>query len=219
MYLNAQTTISHSHVKLIPYLPQHVKTYHSWMQNEQLRQLTASDLLSYEEELSNCHSWRTDNTKLTFLSANVASRDKRAELLGDINLFLSTEEPDDDDVGGETVVGEINMMIASSSTRGQGHGTRVLAMFVWWVGAQREAVVKEYLGETDGNQKLEVLVAKIDGGNVTSIGLFGKLGFTKVREEVNYFGEVEMRVRLDKAVKIARSLLGGTEPVVEIYDE
>lgn len=40
--------------------PEHVPTYNEWMQSEELRELTASEPLTLEEEYAMCDSWATD---------------------------------------------------------------------------------------------------------------------------------------------------------------
>ncbi|EEH10673.1 predicted protein [Histoplasma capsulatum G186AR] len=70
---------------------------------------------------------------------------------------------------------EIELMIAEKAKQGKGYGR-----------AGRGTVVV-------GEGKLAYLSAKIGAGNARSLGLFLSLGFTKVSDEPNVFGEVELR--------------------------
>lgn len=47
---------------LVPYLPKHVPVYHSWMQQQHLLDLTASERLTLEQEYANQISWTEDPT-------------------------------------------------------------------------------------------------------------------------------------------------------------
>jgi len=62
---------------------------------------------------------------------------------------------------------------------------------------QHQAILREYSSEPS---LLVYLRAKINAENEPSIALFKKAGFTKVSEEPNYFGEVEMQWDMDRAV-------------------
>ena len=46
--------------------PQHVPTYHSWMQDEVIRQQTGSEPLTLEAEYDMCASWKEDQDSETF---------------------------------------------------------------------------------------------------------------------------------------------------------
>ncbi|KAI1174010.1 acetyltransferase domain-containing protein [Nemania sp. FL0916] len=123
MRVNEHTAISTSRILLVPYGAHHVERYHEWMQDEVLREATASDPLTLEEEYENQQSWRTAHDKLTFIvcqrANNGATRDINASettssappvvyageddapcrMVGDVNLFLTpcdTEEEEED---------------------------------------------------------------------------------------------------------------------------
>ncbi|KAI0514375.1 acetyltransferase domain-containing protein [Xylaria bambusicola] len=136
MRVNEDLAVSASSVLLVPYDAHHVGRYHEWMQDEDLREATASDLLTLEEEYENQQSWRTAHDKLTFIvcqpatcnstssasvpvetepdtdattSASViyaGEDDVDARMVGDVNLFLTPDDNDDDDDGKD--VGEGN---------------------------------------------------------------------------------------------------------------
>lgn len=51
MRLNENTVLFGDRIILVPYRAEHVPTYHEWMKSPELLELTASEPLSYEEEL------------------------------------------------------------------------------------------------------------------------------------------------------------------------
>lgn len=52
---------------LVPYLLSYIETYHKWMQDPEILDLTASEPLTLEEEIQNQKSWLLDPLKYTFL--------------------------------------------------------------------------------------------------------------------------------------------------------
>lgn len=60
MRANSTTTIRGQKALLVPYSAKLVELYHSWMESEELREATASERLSLEEELENQKSWAED---------------------------------------------------------------------------------------------------------------------------------------------------------------
>ena len=44
----------------MPYSPEHVPIYHSWMESDELREATASERLTLEEEEEMQRSWSAD---------------------------------------------------------------------------------------------------------------------------------------------------------------
>ena len=65
--LNENVVLVSPQLVLIPYLPHHVPQYHRWMSDPELLLLTASEPLSYEEEVENQQSWLRSLDKLTFI--------------------------------------------------------------------------------------------------------------------------------------------------------
>jgi hypothetical protein len=91
------------------------------------------------------------------------------------------------------VVGEVGLMIAEKDMRGKGLGRTGLLAFLKFVAVHLDEILGEYEeGEEEG---LEYLRVMIGGGNSMSIRLFEGVGFRKVREELNSFGEVELRMK------------------------
>ncbi|KAF2842776.1 hypothetical protein M501DRAFT_1021280 [Patellaria atrata CBS 101060] len=212
MLLNAHIAGVADHVLLVPYCAHHVPTYHEWMQDEELRQATASEPLSLLAEYAMQQSWRADGDKLTFIvcacdqgiSETLSGvggikasdgYDAPEKMIGDVNLFLCEDDRDwdldDDGKGKGGLVGEIELMIASKVRQGKGYGKAALSAFLAFVARWEEAICADFDGRK--GRGLEYLRVKVGRGNVRSIGLFEKFGFTKVSEEPNYFGEFELR--------------------------
>merc|ERR1711865_350447 len=89
---NTTTCIAGERAVLYPYRPQHVETYHGWMKDPWLQEMTASEPLSLDEEIEMQRTWREDSDKCTFI---VLDRNRAPDessiggMAGDVNLFLS----------------------------------------------------------------------------------------------------------------------------------
>ena len=186
MLLNENVTVEGEKCVLVPYTKDLVEQYHSWFVNdEELLELTGSDLLTIEEEYANQESWRTDEQKLTFLI-----RDKTQEgkpLCGDINAFFSEFYEEDwthadmEPSKPDGLVAEINLMIAEKNSRRKGIAREALQLFTAYFLAKIHNV--------------KVLVAKIQLNNLASIKLFESLGYTEFKR-VECFNEVHYIKRL-----------------------
>jgi RimJ/RimL family protein N-acetyltransferase len=202
------------------------------MSSSELRDLTASDELTLDEEFANQQSWREDPSKLTFISADAttwnAKRDSGAAtfakdrsqeevwgvvdddstvMRGDVNMFFHEDEEDE-----EGILGEINIMVAEPITRGKGFGKRMLFMFLWYVLTYRMSLMEEYHGAGDGKgPSFSGFVAKVDKDNLVSIKMFESVGFWRVREEANYFGEVDLRLDVGLAGEKVEQYFKGDE--------
>uniref|UniRef100_A0A8C6UBM6 N-acetyltransferase 9 n=1 Tax=Neogobius melanostomus TaxID=47308 RepID=A0A8C6UBM6_9GOBI len=80
MRINEDTLLEGHRAVLVPYGPQHVPRYHSWMQSEELQLLTASEPLTLQQEYDMQRSWREDQdsespTLLIRLFGNVQNVD------------------------------------------------------------------------------------------------------------------------------------------------
>ncbi|RDI87079.1 hypothetical protein Vi05172_g2759 [Venturia inaequalis] len=241
MKLNATTSISTSKILLVPYSPHHVPQYHTWMQNPTLQKLTASEPLSLEEEYAMQESWREDGDKLTFIACLPVKKEGEEEgnggkgegekkvvqgglddeddgMIGDVNLFLS--EDDEEEENGpqnqrqqtKSVIGEIEIMVATSSARGKGHGKAILITFLWYIIQNTSAILLEYTKTADAT--LRYLRVRIDAENQTSISLFQKVGFTKRSPTPNYFNEIELRLSPSDATLLFKEM---QEPSIALY--
>ncbi|RPB28827.1 hypothetical protein L211DRAFT_855055 [Terfezia boudieri ATCC MYA-4762] len=115
MKLNEDTALLSPKILLVPYDPHHVPTYHQWMEDTALRDATASEGLSIEEEYNMQRGWRLDPDKLTFISvippaienetdkASIiaGSDDAASRMIGDVNLFFQEDDDDEDDESDE----------------------------------------------------------------------------------------------------------------------
>lgn len=60
MKQNYNTVIEGEHITLVPYREEHVRQYHAWMEDETLREATASERLSLE--VCNVHITKYNTT-------------------------------------------------------------------------------------------------------------------------------------------------------------
>jgi GNAT superfamily N-acetyltransferase len=133
-------------------------------------------------------------------------------MLGDVNLFLKFEDEDDASDEGlssrnPAVIGEVELMIAEKDSQGRGFGRASLLCFLHYTATHEVDILREFLRESQtgtmvdesqigrglADRRLEYLVVRIGLSNERSLGLFESLGFRKVKEEPNYFGELELR--------------------------
>ncbi|KAH8195946.1 hypothetical protein TruAng_009895 [Truncatella angustata] len=113
MKFNETIAISTPKVLLVPYDAHHVPQYHTWMEDAAIREATASDRLTLDEEYENQTSWRTSADKLTFIVCKplesipavaviAGEADDNERMVGDINMFLTPWEEDEAAEDGET---------------------------------------------------------------------------------------------------------------------
>ncbi|CEN61840.1 hypothetical protein ASPCAL08488 [Aspergillus calidoustus] len=218
MLFNATTAISTSKVLLVPYSKWHVPRYHEWMKDEEIQEATASEPLSLEEEYAMQQSWRADADKLTFIvclpvqaedgNENLSNHaDSPARMIGDINLFLRIDDGEEG-TSAPQIVGEIELMIAEKKDQRRGFGKAALLAFLRYVVEREAEILGEFVRRDEGARKtfgdgeekreggevkFEALSVKIGQKNERSLALFEGVGFRKLGEEPNYFGEWELR--------------------------
>lgn len=171
---NANIKIVGSKVILIPYEAKHVSKYHKWMENEELRTLTASEPLTLEDEFEMQRTWRESADKCCFLilckKKYEDSNDEIASLIGDTNLFLTSSQDNNQKCA------EIEIMIAEPEARSKGYGLQATSLMLNY-GMQ-------YL-------KIKLFFAKIGMNNYKSLKMFEKLHF-KEQERSIVFQEITM---------------------------
>lgn len=206
----------------------HYSQNHNLTLMQEIQEATASEPLSIEEEYSMQRRWRLDADKLTFIAcqpistANLtAESDSPSNMIGDINLFLRIDDGADG-LSPPEIVGEIELMIAEKSNQRRGFGKAALLAFMKYIAERQELICGEFVGSLDEEmkgkledraEKFACLSVKIGKENERSLNLFEGLGFVKVEEEPNFFGEFELR-RADLEVEEAMKEAG-----VEGYKE
>ncbi|KAE8452445.1 hypothetical protein EG329_000347 [Mollisiaceae sp. DMI_Dod_QoI] len=195
MLVNKETAILTTAVLLVPYERIHVPTYHEWMKDEEIQEATASEPLSLDEEYAMQASWRSDHDKLTFIacmpsslaSVKVGDCDTPERMIGDVNLFLSVADEDE-----EGCIGELELMIAPTEARKQGYGRATILTFLHYIQIHLDDILAEYKSKQSADKmRLLQLKVKIGSKNEKSMKLFESIGFIKVEESPNYFGEFE----------------------------
>ncbi|EPE32296.1 Acyl-CoA N-acyltransferases (Nat) [Glarea lozoyensis ATCC 20868] len=213
-------------VLLVPYESRHVERYHEWMSDPLLQEQTSSLPLTHPDEYAMQKSWRVDRDKLTFIiclplttipsltpistadettTGQVRSGevDTPERMVGDVNMFLS-----DDDENDERVLGELEIMIAEKEMRGKGFARSALVTFIHFIRTHVSDILLEYstpssptittssnpIPATIPPRNKLTLHAKISQENTASLALFESFGFCKTREEVSYFGEWDVRL-------------------------
>lgn len=213
MRCNADTVLVTPDVRLVPYRPEHVATYHGWMQDAELLRLTASERLDAAEEAANQASWAADASKGTFIILEGGRDGSYAAaappMVGDVNFYLlpaggggggsSSSEGEGEGEGGEggarlppPLTAEIEVMVAEPSARRRGVATTAVRAAM----AYAAAVVG-----------VRVFVAKVFADNAPSLALFRRLGFGHERP-VAAFGEVHLRLT------VGVTEVGGTPPAL-----
>lgn len=180
MKLNQNTMLLGKKVVLVPYTAEHVPRYHEWMKSEELRNLTASEQLTLQQEYDMQCSWCEDEDKCTFIVLDAEKWQAQPRppeescMVGDVNLFLTDLE--------DPTLGEIEVMIAEPSCRRQGLGT------------EASLLIMSYGVTKLGLTKFE---AKIGQENEPSIRMFQKLHFKQVAMS-NVFQEVTLRLAVSE---------------------
>ncbi|CAJ1917055.1 unnamed protein product [Cylindrotheca closterium] len=186
---------------LFPYRPAHVPKYHEWMKDPALLEATDSEPLSFEEEVKMQQSWCVDPLKCTFIvhaseacdlgDSEVSVEKNLHAMVGDVNLFLSHVEPEEDEEGTAgaltlppptaekpLIQAEIDIMIAENNYKRRGLGKAATCSMLLY-----------------GANKLNVhrFFCKINEDNLASIKLFEGLGFTQC-DYAACFKQVELEL-------------------------
>ena len=171
------------------------------MKDPDLQAATASEPLTLEAEYAMQRSWRDDSDKLTFISCLPQDKDQHSQLedirsiIGDVNLFIVLNEEDSGDL---SLAGEIELMIAQKQNQRQGIGRAALLVFLRYILEHEDDILKEYFGASRAiapTSHFHYFRAKINETNVRSITLFENIGFKKIEESPDFFGEFELRAQ------------------------
>lgn len=172
---NYCTAVRGSSVALVPYRRRFVPRYHAWMKDPWIREMTASEPLSLEEEYAMQRSWRDDSKKLTFIVMDAAHpgalKGEIDAMAGDVNLFFNDRD--------DPKVAEVEVMIAEEGCRRRGMATAAVGLLLWY-SATHHSIRRFY--------------CKIGEANAASLALFEKLGFTRCGYS-EAFAEVELEWR------------------------
>lgn len=229
MQVNYETVILGERCVLVPYRAEHVAKYHEWMKDPALLAATASEPLSLKEEYAMQESWRRDEAKCTFIALarellDAADLDALVSeneacgmtakndfiqrslpaMVGDVNLFLSEEENEDNrgcanngtaaskaSVILPRMQAELDLMVARKDFRGKGVG-REAATLMMQFGATKLSIRRFF--------------CKIHESNVASLGLFRtKLGFSQCAYAA-CFREVELELKVDSSTEMIEKL-------------
>ncbi|KAF6203074.1 hypothetical protein GE061_003487 [Apolygus lucorum] len=160
----------------------HVPKYHKWMENEELREQTASDRLSLEEEFAMQQTWLLDENKCTFIILDKetmeGTNNELESMIGDANLYLNVS--DDDEAA--KLTGEIGLMVAEPQFRGRGLGKEIALCLM------------RYGIESIGILKFQAVISM---KNEISIKMFEKLHFVK-ESASEVFKEVTLTRTVDE---------------------
>ncbi|CAF2718946.1 unnamed protein product [Rotaria sp. Silwood2] len=178
MHINSNTVLVGQTILLVPYKKHHVKKYHTWMENEEILELTASSPLSIDEEYEMQQTWLDDKDKCTFivLSKEIFDRthDEIESMIGDVNLSINN--PND------IHCGEVGIMIAEVTARHKGYGIETLNIFI------------RYAIET---LNITRFIVSIGLKNLPSINLFTKKFHFLTIQTTDVFQEITMERQVD----------------------
>lgn len=177
MKFNENTKIIGTGVILVPYKKEHVLKYHTWMLSEDLRNLTASEPLSLEEEYMMQQTWHLDENKCTFIILDKEiysqTKDEIGAMIGDTNFFFSNEN--------EALSAEAEIMIAEVASQGKKRGWEAMLHMILY------GIVFIHIKH---------FVVKIGESNSKSINMFLKMGFVTTKT-VDVFNEITMEKDVD----------------------
>ncbi|MES1908754.1 MAG: hypothetical protein MHM6MM_001628 [Cercozoa sp. M6MM] len=191
MRVNENTSLEGERVRLVPYEKKHVETYHSWMEDPVLREQTASERLTLEQEYEMQQTWRADNKLLTFIV--VEKRDTGSDvdnMVGDINLFLprfACEDPEK---------AEVSLMLAVPTARGKGFAHEAFELLLDFVrsaashteSTDKDDTASQITDEWRHLAQVRVIQAKLGAANLASRHFFERHGFQQV-DYVEVFDE------------------------------
>ncbi|BGP28945.1 hypothetical protein JCM10296v2_000681 [Rhodotorula toruloides] len=192
MRLNEATTLVNDRIVLRPYRRWHVPRYHEWMASDEMRDATASERLTMEQEedmqkstfIIHLRSPAAPSPTLNpagFLSAHSDS----STMLGDVNLFLHASSPPSSPSSSSSSPppsqrAELEIMFPPSALYKPRTGLASLALRTFLSYSSRALSLPP-----------SAFFARIGFDNEASLGLFKSLGFREGKR-VEVFREVEV---------------------------
>ncbi|GAA5934304.1 hypothetical protein JCM3775_006964 [Rhodotorula graminis] len=214
MRLNEAVTLANDKLVLRPYRRWHVPRYHEWMEDDEVREQTASERLTHDEEFDMQKSWRLDADKLTFIvhlrsdsapppssdpAAFLAAHNDTSRMIGDVNLFLhDASPPSSPSPLSPSPSSSPSADPALSTTPRRAELEIMLPPSSSSLYRPRSglALLTLQLFLSYASRALDLapssFFARIGFDNAPSLGLFAKLGFVEGKR-VEVFREVEMR--------------------------
>lgn len=155
----------------------------------------------------------------TLSSVSELERQEVDAMVGDVNLFLSTCDDEEEESSDRAdfqdadrkslaaapieVVGEIELMVAKTNHQRQGYGRAILLVFLSYILRHQTEILQEYCSSQNFRSthtsihlpscRFKYLRVRINESNSRSLALFESIGFTRISEQANYFGELELR--------------------------
>ncbi|KAL7338238.1 Drug/metabolite transporter superfamily [Rhodotorula toruloides] len=187
MRLNESTALVNDRIVLRPYRRWHVPRYHEWMSSDEMRDATASERLTLEQE--------EDMQKLTFIihlrqpSASspildpagfLAAHSDPSTMLGDVNLFLHAPSSPPPSSSPPSQRAEMEIMLPPSDLFKPRTGLASLSLRTFLSYSSRALHLPP-----------SAFFARIGFDNEASLGLFKSLGFREGKR-VEVFREVEV---------------------------
>ncbi|CCM02707.1 uncharacterized protein FIBRA_04813 [Fibroporia radiculosa] len=222
MRCNENTIIVDKDVVLVPYRPEHVAKYHEWMTSAELRELTASEPLTLEEEYEMQQKWQTDedtdsawptnndpdlplhaspirkHPELTFI---ILARPRDADDPSAPSTLTHADGDDNLDIHSLPMVGDVNLFL-KGTPEDEDFEAEAEVMIAEPAFRRRGLALAalelmlSYATSPSAPAPLPVprerLVARIAETNEPSVRLFERLGFAVTRR-VEVFQELEMR--------------------------
>ncbi|CAI2167274.1 1871_t:CDS:2 [Funneliformis geosporum] len=158
--------------------PEHVPKYHEWMQSPFLREMTASEPLTLEQEYEMQRSWHVDENILAKpeVSHELTNQEiKSAKMIGDVNLFFNDSD--------NPSIAEIEIMIAEQSYRRSGLAKNALLLMFHY--AINKLNVTKFIAKisTNNQPSIQLFTRKFDFVEMSFSNIFNEHSLELVANE------------------------------------